>query len=654
MYAAVVKLDTLADTVRAATQYHHLLAVGRLGFALFLVGGVHVGGVGGELGSAGIHALVYRVQLQCPAVGTHGGLVGAQQLAQTAVGEAFTLQAAQLVVAQAVYLAAGQRFFFAHQVFDLRQEPRVDLADGKDFVAAQADTEGVGYRQDAVRAREAQLVADLGFVGGTRVEAGQAGFQAAQGFLHGFLQRAAHGHHFAYRFHLGSQAVVSLREFLEGKTRDLGDDVVDGGLERSRGRAAGDVVLQLVQGKAHGQLGGDLCNREAGGFGCQRGRTRYTRVHLDHDHVAGVRVHGKLHVGTAGIHTDFTQYRQAGVTHDLVFLVGQRLCWRHGDGVAGVHAHRVEVFDGADDDAVVVAVTHHFHLVLFPAQYRLLDQQLVGGRGFEAALADGQELFLVVRNTAAGAAHGEGRANQRGVAYLGLGFQRLFHGVAHERQRAGQADLGHGFLEAATVFCFVDGVFGGTNQLDFVFFQHAVTCQVECTVQCGLAAHGRQDGVRALFIDDLFDHLPGNRLDIGDVGHVRVGHDGGRVGVHQNDFVTFFTQRLARLGAGVVKLAGLADDNRASANDENALDISTFRHRYRSIQFNYSIHRLAAANLAPKPMNIAPTEPPMAADKRRRRRKAAARWLPARITIVRYSRLKHCTMAPSTAKVSAG
>jgi hypothetical protein len=95
----------------------------------------------------------------------------------------------------------------------------------------------------------------------------------------------------------------------------------------------------------------------------------------------------ELHVGAAGIDADLAQHRDRGVAHDLVFLVGQRLRRRHGDRVAGVHAHRVEVLDRADDDAVVRLVAHDFHLVFFPAEQRFLDQQFVGRRGLEAALA---------------------------------------------------------------------------------------------------------------------------------------------------------------------------------------------------------------------------------------------------------------------------
>jgi hypothetical protein len=42
--------------------------------------------------------------------------------------------------------------------------------------------------------------------------------------------------------------------------------------------------------------------------------------------------------------------------------------------------------------------------------------------------------------------------------------------------------------------------------------------------------------------------------------------------------VALLAQRLAGLGAGVVELAGLADDDRAGADDEDALEVGALRH----------------------------------------------------------------------------
>ncbi len=41
-----------------------------------------------------------------------------------------------------------------------------------------------------------------------------------------------------------------------------------------------------------------------------------------------------------------------------------------------MHAHRVEVLDRADDDAVARVIAHHLELELLPALERLLDEHL--------------------------------------------------------------------------------------------------------------------------------------------------------------------------------------------------------------------------------------------------------------------------------------
>jgi hypothetical protein len=117
-----------------------------------------------------------------------------------------------------------------------------------------------------------------------------------------------------------------------------------------------------------------------------------------------------------------------GVAHQLVFLVGQRLRRGHRDAVAGVDAHRVEVLDAAHDDAVVGAVADDFHLVLLPADQALLDQQFLGRRQVQPALADLLELFRVVGDAAAGAAQREaGADDHREAGAADLGLDALLH-----------------------------------------------------------------------------------------------------------------------------------------------------------------------------------------------------------------------------------
>jgi len=159
-----------------------------------------------------------------------------------------------------------------------------------------------------------------------------------------------------------------------------------------------------------------------------------------------------------------------------------------------------------------------------------------------------------------------------------LSCERFFHAVRNGGACRAQTNLGHRGLELLAIFRLVDRFRLGADQLDLVLVEHAVVPQIERAIERSLATHGRQDRVRTLFLDDFLDHLPGDRLDIGHVRHVRIGHDRRRIRVDQDDLVTFFTQRLAGLRAGIVKFAGLADHNRASANNQDGFNVCTFGH----------------------------------------------------------------------------
>ncbi len=91
VHTAVVELDTLTDTVRATANHHNLFASRGRRLALFLIGGVHVSGVGGKLCRTGIHPFEHRTQTQFMAMITHRRLFHFQQRGQTGITKAFAL-----------------------------------------------------------------------------------------------------------------------------------------------------------------------------------------------------------------------------------------------------------------------------------------------------------------------------------------------------------------------------------------------------------------------------------------------------------------------------------------------------------------------------------------------------------------------------------
>ena len=285
-----------------------------------------------------------------------------------------------------------------------------------------------------------------------------------------------------------------------------------------------------------------------------------------------------MHIRSAGIDADLAQDGDRCVAHDLQLLVGESLRRRHRDRVAGVDAHRIEILDRADDDAIVFLVAHDFHLELFPAAQRLLDQELARGRGVEAAFAHFDEFVSVVGDAPAGAPERERRADHRRKADLGLHLESLLEVMRYARARGSEPDARHRRLEFFAVFRLVDRFLRRPDQLDVVLVEHALAREVERAIERGLPAHRRQERVGPLALDDLGEHRPGDRLDVGDVGHLRIGHDRRRIGVDQDDLVVLLAQRLARLRARIVELAGLADDDRAGADDQDRGDVGSLGH----------------------------------------------------------------------------
>ena len=183
-----------------------------------------------------------------------------------------------------------------------------------------------------------------------------------------------------------------------------------------------------------------------------------------------------------------------------------------------------------------------------------------------------------MRDATTGAAEGKARTQHAGISHaLGDGLG-VCHAVGIARARDLQADLGHGLVKELAVLAALDGGKVAADHLDAVLVERAVLCQFDGGVQTGLAAQRGQQRIRALLLDHALDKFGGDGLDIGAVGQARVGHDGRRVGVDQDDLKAILLEHLAGLGAGVVELAGLADDDGARTNDEDTLDVSTFRH----------------------------------------------------------------------------
>ena len=173
---------------------------------------------------------------------------------------------------------------------------------------------------------------------------------------------------------------------------------------------------------------------------------------------------------------------------------------RHGDRVAGVHAHGVDVLDRADDHAVVVAVAHQLELELLPAEDRLLQEHLGGRRVVQAVAADAAQVLLVIGHAGAETAHGEAGTHHHRVPELLRARQQVIDRVADLRARRFAADALHDLLEQLAVLGLVDRVQARTDHLDAELLEGAVLGEGDRGVERRLAAEGGQQRVGTLVL----------------------------------------------------------------------------------------------------------------------------------------------------------
>ena len=376
--ATVIELDALPDAVGSAAENHYLLTRCDVRLALGFVARVEVGSEAFEFRGAGIYTIEDRFDAQLLAAGAHlqrRNLPGTREIT---IGDAVALRQQELLPRGGRERPFRHFLFEIHHFAHLAQEPGINGGQLMHFRFRVAVLEGEADVTQAVGIGGDQASLDQVFLkNGSAI--GLAGFQAPHALAQRLLEGASDGHYFADAFHLRAEHWLGAGEFLKLPAWDLDDYVVDRRLEAGR-RQTRNVVLDFIEPIAHGQLGGDLRDGESGSFRGQRRAARHPRIHFDDDHAPGFGIDGELHVGAASIHADLSQARQCRVAHHLILAVGECLRRSNRDGIARVHAHGIEVFNGAYDDGVVGLIAHHFELEFLPAEDALFDQHFMHRR----------------------------------------------------------------------------------------------------------------------------------------------------------------------------------------------------------------------------------------------------------------------------------
>ena len=243
-----------------------------------------------------------------------------------------------------------------------------------------------------------------------------------------------------------------------------------------------------------------------------------------------------------------------------------------------MHAHGVEVFHGADGDAVACGIPHDLKLDLLPAGDALFHKDLMNGRHAQAPFRDFPKFGLIRCNAAAAAAERKRRAHDDRIADLRRKGQRALERFAYHRRDHRFSDLLHGVFEALPVLRAVDGIGLCAEQLHAVAFQEAFLCKLHSEREPRLPAERGQDAIRLLLFDDAPERGQRERLNVNVIRHVAVRHDGSGVGIHKDGRDAGLFEHLACLRAGIIEFRSLADHNGAGANHKRALYILIERH----------------------------------------------------------------------------
>ena len=226
-----------------------------------------------------------------------------------------------------------------------------------------------------------------------------------------------------------------------------------------------------------------------------------------------------------------------------------------------MNTHRVDVFNEADRDHLIVRVPDDLQFQFLPAQNRLFDQDLANEAGPDSAVSDDPQFLLVPGNAPAPSAERIRRSHHNRVAQTIGNLEGFFYGVGGCALRHGYAQFVHRILEGNPVLPALNGIRLYPDDLDAVFLKDAPLGEFRSKVEACLPSEVGKQAVGFLLFYDFRNDLNGERLDVREIGHPGVRHNGGGVGVDKHDLVPGRPQGLARLRARIVEFARLPYDD---------------------------------------------------------------------------------------------
>ena len=262
----------------------------------------------------------------------------------------------------------------------------------------------------------------------------------------------------------------------------------------------------------------------------------------------------------------------------MILFVGQGLGGTDHNAVAGMNAHRINIFHVTDGDGGIVGIPHHLVFDFFEALDGFFHQHLMDGRKDQRVFHDLTKFCFIIGKAAACSSQSEGRAQHHGITDLCGNFQTFLDGIGNIGRQHRLTQSLTKLLELLPVLRLGDAGTFGAQKLRAALSQNTFLLQLHGKVQSCLTANAGQYSIRTLIPYDFCDVFQGQRLHIDLVCNGSIRHNRGGIGVAQHHLIAFFLQSQTSLCTGVVKLCRLANDDGTGTDHQHLFDVCSLRH----------------------------------------------------------------------------
>ena len=189
-------------------------------------------------------------------------------------------------------------------------------------------------------------------------------FQASDRFLERFFKGFPDAHNLAYRAHLRPQLVFYAFKLLKRPACKFNYDIIPvRHIAVERPVLAARNLRKRQPGCEHRRY---ERNRKSGRLGRERRRARRPWINLNNDIPVGLWIMRPLYVRAADHLDRFYDFIRLFL-QALLHLLRDRQHRRGAERVPGVHAKRVDIFNKAYRNHMIISIPHNFQLQFFPS-----------------------------------------------------------------------------------------------------------------------------------------------------------------------------------------------------------------------------------------------------------------------------------------------